>query len=158
MSSFLAGALMIDLLGARGDVRRGLLGVGEDAGRLQDDVDPEVAPRQCGRIPFGKDLDLPAVDDDRAVARPDVAVIGAVRRVVLEQQGVHLGIDEVVDRHDLDVGRALDQRLERLAADAAEAVDADADCHRGDLLAVDVGPLVQARDARGEPVWGTRPF
>ena len=54
---------------------------------------------------------------------------------MLEQQRVHLGIDEVVDRDDLDVRRALDQRLERLAADAAEAVDADTDCHRGDLLA-----------------------
>ena len=55
--------------------------------------------------------------------------IGAVRRVVLEQQRVHLGVDEVVDRDDLDVRGALDERLERLAADPAEAVDADAGGH-----------------------------
>ena len=110
---------------------RAFVGVGEDAGRLEDDVDAEVAPRQCRRVPLGQDPDLAAVDDDRAVAGLDLAVIGAIRRVVLEQQGVHLGIDEVVDGDDLHVRRALDERLERLAADTAEAVDADADCHRG---------------------------
>ena len=78
---------------------------------------------------------------------------------MLEQQGVHLGIDEVVDRHDLDVRRALDERLERLAADAAEAVDADADCHRGDLLAVGVGPLDGERARRARRIdLGTRSF
>ena len=60
-----------DLLGAGLDVRLGLLGVGEDAGRLEDDVDPEVAPRQRRRVLLGEDLDLAAVDDDRAVAGLD---------------------------------------------------------------------------------------
>ena len=58
-----------------------------------------------------------------------LAVIGAVRRVPLEEQGVHLGVDEVVDGDDLDVRRALDERLERLASDAAEAVDPDSGGH-----------------------------
>ena len=48
---------------------------------------------------------------------------------MLEQQGVEACIDQIVDGDDLDVGRALDQRLERLAADPAEAVDAYANCH-----------------------------
>ena len=61
----------------------------------------------------------------------NVAVVGAVGRVVLEQQRVHLGIDEVIDRDDLDVRGTLDERLERLTADPAEAVDADTDCHLG---------------------------
>jgi hypothetical protein len=51
-------------------------------------------------------------DHDRVAARLDRAVIRAVRRVVLEQQRVHLGVDEVVDRDDLDVRRPLDDRLE----------------------------------------------
>ena len=54
---------------------------------------------------------------------------------MLEQQGVHLGIDEVVDRDDLDVRGSLDKGLERLAADPAEAVDADAGGHGRILLA-----------------------
>jgi hypothetical protein len=39
-----------DLLGTGGDVGLGLLGVGEDAGGLDDDVDAEVLPGQGGRI------------------------------------------------------------------------------------------------------------
>ena len=92
-----------DLLGTGIDVRPGLLGVREDAGRFEDDLDAEVAPRQGRGILLGEDLDLAAIDDDRAVARLDLTVVGAVGRVVLEEQGVHLGIDEVVDRDDFDV-------------------------------------------------------
>ena len=134
MSSPLAGALMMTFWAPASMCALAFVGVGEDAGALEDDVDAEVAPRQGRRVLLGQDLDLAPVDDDRAVAGLDLAVVGAVRRVVLEQQGVHLGVDEVVDRHDLDVRGALDERLERLAADAAEAVDADAGGHRVDLL------------------------
>ena len=50
MSSPFAGALMITFLAPAVDVGAGLLGVGEDAGRLEDDVDAEVAPRQRRRV------------------------------------------------------------------------------------------------------------
>ena len=53
---------------------------------------------------------------------------------MLEQVRVHLGVDQVVDGNDLDVRGALDERLERLATDPAEAVDADAGGHGADLL------------------------
>ena len=72
---------------------------------------------------LGKADHLALVDDDRAVAGPDVAVIRAVCRVA-RTGAVHLGIDQIIERDDLDIRRALDQRLERLAADPAEAVDA----------------------------------
>ena len=131
-----------DLLRAGVEVRAGLRGVGEEAGALEDDVDAEVAPRQVGRIPLGEDLDLAAVDDDRRVAGPNVAGVRAVGRVVLEQERVHLGVDEVVDGDDLDVRGALDERLERLPTDPAEAVDADAGGHGADLLGeMRVGPV-----------------
>jgi hypothetical protein len=66
---------------------------------------------------------------------------------MLEQQRVHLGIDQVVDRHDLDVRRTLDQRLERLAADTAETVDADTDCR-----------ATARKVRRSERSGGMRPF
>jgi hypothetical protein len=77
-----------------------------------------------------EDLHGLAVDDDRVLGVADLTGVGAVGRVVLEQQGVGLDVDEVVDGDHLDVGRALDERLEGLAADAAEAVDADTSGHR----------------------------
>ena len=79
MSSFLAGALMMTFLAPASRCASGLVGVGEDAGRLEDDVDAEIAPRQRGRVLLGQDPDLAAVDDDRAVARLDRAVVGARR-------------------------------------------------------------------------------
>ena len=49
MSSFLAGALMITFFAPASRCAFALLGIGEDAGRLDDDVDAEVAPRQRRR-------------------------------------------------------------------------------------------------------------
>ena len=135
-----------DLLGAGIDMRPRLRGIGEDAGALEDDVDAEVAPRQGGRVALGQDLDLAAVDDDRRVAGTDVARVGAIGRVVLEQERVHLRVDQVVDGHDLHVRGTLDERLERLSTDPAEAVDTDA-CGHG------AGP--PGRDARPTP-WAGR--
>ena len=134
MSSPLAGALMMTFLAPASMCAPAFVGVGEDAGRLEDDVDAEVVPRQGRRVLLREDLDLAAVDD-RARRRCARRCPGRpVGRVVLEQQRVHLGVDQVVDGDDFDVRRALDDRLERLAADAAEAVDADAGRHGPYLL------------------------
>ena len=64
MMTFLAPA--VEVLG-------GVVAVGEEAGRLDHDVDAEVAPGQGGRIALGEDLDLLAVDDDRRRRRLDLA-------------------------------------------------------------------------------------
>ena len=53
-----------DLLGAGGDVLPGVLRLGEAAGRLDDDVDAEVAPGEVGGVALFEDLDGLAVDDD----------------------------------------------------------------------------------------------
>jgi hypothetical protein len=65
---------------------------------------------------------------------------------VLEEVGVHRGVDQVVDRDHLDIGRSLDQCLERLATDAAEAVDANADCHRSCSFMSAASPTEGRRD------------
>ena len=103
MSSPLAGALMITFFAPAVMWARGLVGVGEETGRLEHDVDAQVAPRQRGRIPLLEDLDLAAVDDQRVVGVVDGARVGAVGRVVLEEKRVQRRVDEVVDCHDLDV-------------------------------------------------------
>jgi hypothetical protein len=61
---------------------------------------------------------------------------------VLEQQRVHLGVDQIVDGDHLDIRRTLDERLQRLATDPPEAVDTDTGGHGSDLLG----------DARVRPV------
>ena len=47
-----------------------LLAGGEQAGRLDDDVDAVVAPRDLGRVAHLELLDLLAVDREAAVGRP----------------------------------------------------------------------------------------
>ena len=50
------------LLGARLEVLGGVVAGGEEAGRLDHDVDAEVAPGQRRRVALGEHLDLVAVD------------------------------------------------------------------------------------------------
>ena len=74
MSSPFAGALMITFLAPASMWARAFVGVGEEAGRLEDDVDAEVAPRQRRRVLLLEDLDLAAVDDQRVVGVVDRAL------------------------------------------------------------------------------------
>src|SRR3989337_447627 len=132
-----------DLLRAGVGVRLCLLRVGEEAGGLDHDVHPQIAPGQLRRVLDLQHPDLAAIHDDRVVRVGDGPGIGAVGRVVLEEQGVHLRVHEIVDRDDLDRGGPLEERLERLPTDATEAVDADTGGHESFPPAAPTGaPMV----------------
>ncbi len=106
----------------------GLLGRGEDAGRFDHDIDPQVFPGQRLGIALGQDLDLLAIHDERTVGQFDLTGKATVDGVVLEKMGKRGGVGDVVDRHDLIVpplmGRPKDQ-----SSDPTETVDADTDAH-----------------------------
>ena len=110
-----------------------LVGIREAPRRLDDDVDAERLPGKLRRISDLEDLDLVAVHDDGVLGVLDRPRVCAVRGVVLEQEGVHRHVHDVVDGDDLDIGGALDERLEGLAADATEPVDAHAYGHVSNL-------------------------
>ncbi len=105
---------------------------------------PRSPHGRCRRVLLLEDPDLPAVNDQEVVGVVDDARVRAVRRIVLEQERVEGDGHQVVDRDNLDVGRALDQRLERLAADAAKTIDANAGSHRSSPIAIMVRRI--ARD------------
>src|SRR5205085_1977760 len=92
-------------------------------GRLDDDVDAEVAPRELARVGLGEDLELVAVDDDPAARVLDGARVRAEDRVVLEQVGERLRVREVVDGDEVDVRTGRLRCPEEVPADAPEAVD-----------------------------------
>ena len=124
-----------DLARAGLEVLLGALALREEAGRLDDDVDAEVAPWQIRRIALGEKLDLVTADGDRAVAELDGDAEVPEHRVVLEEMGHRLRVAEVVRRDDLEVAAAVEVRAREVAADAAEAVDPDLDLrHRLDPL------------------------
>ena len=93
-----------DALGAALQVRRGLLAGGEETGRLDDDVDAVVAPRDLGRLARLELLDLATVDREAGVGVLDLVRERAADRVVLQQERHRVRVAErVVDRDQLDV-------------------------------------------------------
>ena len=92
-----------DLLRAGVEVLLRALALGEEAGRLEHDVDTEVAPRDRAGIALGEQLDLLAAGADDAVAELDVAGERAEVRVVLEQVRHRRLVAQVVRGDDLDV-------------------------------------------------------
>lgn len=109
--------------------------VGEEAGRLDDDVGAELAPREVRRVALRERTDLLAVDDDVVVVEVHAQRETAEDRVVLEQVRERLVVREVVHADDLDVGARLDDGAVEVPSDTTEAVDTDADGHNALLRA-----------------------
>lgn len=118
------------LLGARVEVLlRGFLGQ-EQAGGLDHHVGADCIPLEVGRIAFLGQADLVAVDDQRVAVDRHIGLEAAMHRVVLQHVGEVIGLEQVIDGHDLDViGEVLHRRAQHVAADATESVDANLDCH-----------------------------
>ena len=112
-----------DLLGSGREVLAGLLAGVEEARRLDDDLDPEVRPRQRAGVALGQHPHRLAVDDETVVAVLDRAAEAAVHGVVLQQVGQRGGVGDVVHRDDLDALCAVAHCTKDVAADPAEPVD-----------------------------------
>jgi len=129
-----------DLLGASHDVTLGLLGIGEEAGGLDDELNTELGPGQFSRALGADDEDVLAVDDENVVVslvgggllRGNGAVEATLGRVVLQEVGQIVGRDDVAHRDDVE-RRAeealLNEGAEYEATDAAETIDCDFNCH-----------------------------
>ena len=128
MSGFFAGAVITTFFAPAVEVLGGAVAVGEDAGRLEHDVDAERLPRQLRRILQREHLELVAVDGDAIARGRDVGLEIAQDRVVLEQVRERFGVGEVVDGDDVD-RVVVHRRAHDVAADAAEPVDTDFDGH-----------------------------
>ena len=112
------------------EVGAGLRLGGEDAGRLDDDVDAEVAPRQLGRVALGQHPQLVAVDRDAGLR--GLTLLGRMPRTesYLSRWAIVGSVAEVVDGDEVDVGTGGLGGPEEVAADPAEAVDSNTDGHQ----------------------------
>ena len=128
MSGPLAGAVMTTFLAPAVEVLGGVVAVGEEAGRLEHDVDAEILPRQLRRIAQRQHLELVAVDRDAVALRLDSRVQVAEHRVVLQQVRERVRARQVVDRDEVDILVA-ERRPHDVAADPAEPVDPDPHSH-----------------------------
>src|SRR4029077_19071438 len=108
------------------------LAVGEEPGRLDDDVDAAVGPWECSLIPLGEHLERASVNGDLVLTGLDLGVENTVCGVVLQHVREHIGVGKVVDRDDLEARFLPEVCAVEVAPDAAEAVDAHPGRHRAE--------------------------
>src|SRR4029453_10885283 len=94
------------------------------------DVDLELFPRQCARVPLGERAQPVLADYQLLAFDPDLVRQPAEDGVVLEQVGEHARIAEVIERDHLDVGSRMGQRrAEEATAYPAESIDSYPNSH-----------------------------
>src|SRR4051812_32581756 len=104
----------------------------EPAGRLDDEVDVELGPRQGGRVVLLPQWNAGTAEPDAVVVVVDVVAQPAERRVVLEQVCQCAGVPQVVDADHRDRGveqLPVDQASDVVPTDPAESVDGNAVSH-----------------------------
>src|SRR5690606_35974549 len=106
---------------------RGILRFGKPPGRLDDDIDAEIAPRQRGRILLLEHLDRPLANLDLVAVVADGFLETPCHGVVLEQVRKRVVVGEVIDRNKLEIAPLCECCSIEIAADSSEAVDADFD-------------------------------
>ena len=121
------------------EVEPGLVPVVEHTGRLDHDVDTELAPRNVGRVALAQHLECVGADLDAGFRGADLVRQRAHHRVVLQQVRHRVERPEVVHRDEVDVGATLLRCSEEVAADTTESVDANS--HRHSRVPFGVVPL-----------------
>ena len=120
---------MMTFLAPASTCLRAVGGLGEEARRLDDDVDPEVGPGQRRRVPLGQDLEGAVANLDAVLGGPHGFRIAAQNAVVLQQMRHRRHIAKIVRRDDLEVGPGCLHGAEEVPADPAESVDAHTNGH-----------------------------
>ncbi len=122
-----------DLLRSRVEVELRLVALGEEAGRLEHDVDAERLPRQGCRVALGEHLQLAAADLDHSVGDLYLLAQRAEVRVVRQQVRHRPCVPEGVEGDHLEVAAALEVRAEEVPSDPPESVDSDPQSHASPL-------------------------
>src|SRR4030042_5037227 len=127
----LGGSRLHHFLRAGLDVRFAGFGGQEETGAVDDDVSAHFAPLQVGGVALGGQADLLAVHNHISAVHGDVATETAVHGVVLQHVSQIVGVEQVVDRHDLDAGKVLRHSAEHHAAEAAKTGNTNFTCKSG---------------------------
>ena len=117
-----------DFFNGRAEVCLGLGAVSKVAGGFDDDLRADRSPGELGGVALGPYLDLFAVDGDEVIAGGDFVLQVAQDRVVLEQVSQRCRAGEVIYGNKIDFFIAK-RGAQNVAANAAEAVDANLNCH-----------------------------
>src|ERR1700675_1465397 len=116
------------LLDGSAQMLLGIVRVREAPSRLDHHLGTDGLPRQLRRILFGKDLNCLAVDRNAVAASRDLMGQISENRIVLQEMSQGLGIGQVVDGYELQVG-VVERGTQNIASDAPEPVNPYFDCH-----------------------------
>jgi hypothetical protein len=81
----------------------GFGGIGEQAGGLDNDVYTVGVPLDIARVSLSMDIDLLAVDNDIFIFSVNRAFEIAIIAVMREQEGICLGVCQIVERDYFDL-------------------------------------------------------
>ena len=158
-----------DALGTCGDVALGLLGVDEQTGGFNDEVNPELFPGESGGILRADHEDVLAVHNDDIVFEfvgggllgGDLPLEAALGGIVLQKIRKIVGRDDVAHCHHLNIfaeQALLDDCTKDEAPDASETIDTDFYCHRLLLSCVDPrrskGRILSLTGEASTMIWG----
>ena len=109
---------------------------GKRACTLHHQIDPQILPRQLGRVAGGEERDFVAVDDEVGCVVGNVCVKAAVYGVELGQVRVGFEAAAGIDGHDfqLVLKIVVIDGAQHLAADASVAVDGNFNAHERILV------------------------
>src|SRR5205814_10284864 len=100
----------------------GFVAAGEEAGRLEYNINVQFFPRQVRRVTVLQDSNFVPAHDDVLVIVTDLAVEFAVHRIPFEQMRQSMRVSEIVDGEDL-LDLFLCHGAKDVASDAPETVD-----------------------------------
>src|SRR5580658_934216 len=113
-----------DFFHAAAQMLFGVVGIGEVAGRLDDDLRSDGIPGQSGGIFFFEDFYDFAIDRNAVGSGGDFIGQVAEDGIVLEQVGERLGIGEIVDGDEVEV-LVRERGAKNVASDASKSINAD---------------------------------
>ena len=96
-----------------------------------DNLDAKLAPRQLRRVTFGEHANLVTIDDHMIAVDRYATRKSAMRRIAPRQMGVRVGITQIINSDDLDLGALVTfvQRAQYVATDASVTINAYLNCH-----------------------------
>jgi hypothetical protein len=110
-------------------VKLGLLGLGEDTGRLANSLSTDFSPWDLSGVSAGKELDLGSSNVEAVTFDSDITWVSTMNRVVLELVGGVVDVKEgVIDSDDGSVWVVKGGTAHK-TADTSKSVDSKADRH-----------------------------
>src|SRR5439155_21616470 len=94
----------------------------------------EILPGEVRRTALGQNAKQLLADAQRGTVGAHALTQRAVHRVVFQQMGERVGIGDVIDGDEIEIGARCQARAKDVSTDASKAVDSYANAHHSSRL------------------------